>query len=408
MLNMINPTEVRTNLEALANKFEANDANGAVRLRNLSSAVGNGPNADAWAASDIRQLIEPELIIENYKSLRKTDGAIAVMEWVRNTIIFAPLVVTWYGISQAVDKYNELVHADQNQITQPFLFLWQNGFGNRLAGWQTLGSLAIIDFVLLSIVLGLTIAVYSLSNGIKLKRELEAVQLRDKLEHTIACASLCLTTKGWQEPTNLITRFNQTSTQFNQVIGQLLVQIEGLARRQKDDFQTFVDFKKDLVTIMTTVSTSVTELKNSNDALRRSMGALVTPAAEVSKNLGAVGESAENAVTLYANQITALEAVVKSQQEWGANLQGVLTNLGAIVQTALDMTQKVDTFTVRETQLVAEMANERNSQAQISGQLQVASRSLQDAAKHIEACLNELRANTIYVEQMARRAAGAR
>lgn len=408
MLNMINPTEVRTNLEALANEFEGNDANAAVRLRNLSSAVGNGPNADAWAASNIRELVDPELIIDNYKSQRGTDRAIATIEWVRNTLIFAPLVVTWYGISQAVDKYNELIHAEPNQVAQPFLFLWQNGFGNRLASWQTLGSLAIIDFGLLSIVLALTVMVYFLSNRVKMKREQEAVQLRDKLEHTIACATLCLTTKGWQEPTNLIVRFNQTSTQFNQIIGQLLKQVEELARRQREDFQAFADFKKELATIMSTVSTSVAGLKDSNNALRRSMGELVTPASEVSRNLGSVGASAGSAVELYNKQIGSLEAVVQSQQAWGKNLQGVLDNLNKTVQTALLMTQKVSEFTVTEQALVGAMKTEREQQTLILGEMQQASRSLKNAAGQMEACGNDLRSSIVYMDKIARSLVGIR
>src|SRR5437763_1093240 len=99
---MMDATQVRTNLEAVANQVEASDKGAADRLRELSYAVKGGPNADAWAASNIYQIIEPEQIIERYKTQRKTESTISILEWVRNSLIFAPLVVTWFGISQAV------------------------------------------------------------------------------------------------------------------------------------------------------------------------------------------------------------------------------------------------------------------------------------------------------------------
>jgi hypothetical protein len=400
MINMIDPNTVRTNLEALAGTLEGSDPDAATRLRNLRSAIGGGNNADAWAASDIHRLIEPELIVERYKNQRLSDGLIAALEWLRNTLIFAPLVVTWYGISQAVEQYNVLIKADPGQITQPFLYLWQNGFGNRLQGWQTLGSLATIDFSLLGMVLVLTILVYTLSNGVKLRREQAAENLRATLAHTIACATLCLTIRH-TPPTNFI----QSAQQLKQTLDQLLARLEALATMQQQDHQTFNDFRRDLATIMGGVSTAVTDLKASNDALRRSMKDLADPATLATNHLGALQNSAQQAVDLSKDQIVALQNVVKSQQQWGVSLGGLLNRLDTTVQTAIDMSRNINDFTQKEKDLVSEMTQERMAQEEISNRMIIITDSLGKLVPQIFACATELNGVNVYLAKLIRQLA---
>jgi hypothetical protein len=408
MINMIDVDEVRNNLEALAIKLESSDPNAALRLRNLSRAVDNGPNADAWASSNIHQLVEPELIFARYKNQKKTDTSIAWMEWVRNTLIFAPLVVTWYGISQAVEKYSDLIAANGNDIYTPFLYLWQQGFGGRLQGWQTLGGLATIDFILLAVVLGLTIAVYALNNSVKLRREQEAEELRATLMHTLAGASLCLTTRNWQQPTSVIGLVNQSVTRFDQVIGQLLGQMKTIADRQAQEQQTFDLFKRDLVNIMDSMSKSVGSLKTSNEALVRSIGALVPPTQEVASKIGGLATNAESAVAMFQSQIAAQQAVLASQEKWGNDLNVSLGNLARSVQVALNLANGMADFTKKQSDLVDAMRDERNAQAQISGQVQLSAQMMRGVIADIQKCAADLNGIIVHIDGIARRAAGVR
>ena len=408
MINMIDVDEVRNNLEALAIKLESSDPNAALRLRNLSRAVDNGPNADAWASSNIHQLVEPELIITRYKNLPKTDWFIAGMEWIRNTLIFAPLVVTWYGISQAVEKYSDLIAANGKDIYTPFLYLWQQGFSGRLQGWQTLGGLATIDFILLAIVLGLTIVVYALNNSVKLQREQEAEELRATLMHTLAGASLCLTTRNWQQPTSVIGLVNQSVTNFDRVIKQLLEQMKTIADRQAQEQQTFDLFKRDLVNIMDSMSKSVASLKTSNDALVRSLGALVSPTQEVAGKIGGLATNAESAVAMFQSQIAAQQAVLASQEKWGNDLNVSLGNLARSVQVAINLANGMADFTKKQSDLVDAMRDERNAQAQISGQVQLSAQMMRGVIADIQKCAADLNGIIVHIDGIARRAAGVR
>src|SRR6185437_10365281 len=131
--------------------------------------------------SDIVKLINPDQIVENYKNQPTTDTFISVLEWGRNILIFLPLLVSWFGISQAVSKYSDFVGKHQDQITQPFLYLWQTGFGGELPSWLTLGSLAAIDAFLLFLLVTVTIVHTSLADIGRQRRFQAAERLRADL-----------------------------------------------------------------------------------------------------------------------------------------------------------------------------------------------------------------------------------
>src|SRR5690348_17318739 len=106
---MINTSSVATSLQKLADQVKDSDPGGSDRLTLLSHAVQNNANTDGWAYADVHSMIAPDSIVERYRNnirTNRTDKVIAFLEITRNTLIFAPIIVTWFGISQATDKYN--------------------------------------------------------------------------------------------------------------------------------------------------------------------------------------------------------------------------------------------------------------------------------------------------------------
>lgn len=80
----------------------------------------------------------------------------AVLEVLRNVLVFAPIAVTWFGLSLAAGAYADLIGARPDLVSQPFLLLWQQGFGGRIA--FNFGTLAIIDASLIGILILLSLA----------------------------------------------------------------------------------------------------------------------------------------------------------------------------------------------------------------------------------------------------------
>lgn len=403
--NIINPDEVRTQLEALANEIEKSDRKAANRLHNLRIAVGRGNNADAWAASNINQLINPEQIIEKYRNQPMTDNLVSLLEWIRNILIFVPLLVSWYGISQAVSKYGDFVGKHRDQITQPFLYLWQTGFGNELPGWQTLGFLAGIDAILLFLLVVVTIAHSTLGELWKQRRFQEAERLRTDLTDTLAGAALCLTTRSWQQPTNFVDAFDQSSRSFKETMDKMLGRIESLAQAQRQDHQTFTDLRKDLSNIMTGVSSAMNGLKASNDVLRKSMSQLSTPLIEISNTLGIVGTSSQELITLYKNQVSGLQAILSTLQQWGTALQNTLGKLDSAVNTGQRLVSNVEKSYTQSEALHAAMTKELAAQTQLTGAMVGSTSDLRTLVSDLATCLNEYKALNKEIYDLAGRVA---
>ncbi|HYK99506.1 MAG TPA: hypothetical protein VEU77_14050, partial [Candidatus Acidoferrales bacterium] len=82
----------------------------------------------------------------------------AVLEVLRNVLVFAPIAVTWLGLSLAAGAYADMLAARPELVSQPFLLLWQQGFAGRLV--FNFGTLALIDASLIGILIVLSFALH--------------------------------------------------------------------------------------------------------------------------------------------------------------------------------------------------------------------------------------------------------
>lgn len=405
---MLSVNEIRTNLEAIANEIESGDEGSAALLRDLSQALRGGSQTNAWAASNIYHLVNPVTIMDIYKKQPYTDKLVARLEWIRNTLIFAPLVLTWLAISQAVTAYKALIDADHNQITQPFIFLWEQGFGNRLSPLLTLGWLGFLDFVLLFAVLALTVAVYALSTTVKLEREQRANHLESKLSYTLSCSTLWMTAKGSSQPTGIVEHLDRVTKNFNQVTEQLLKEVSGLAERQKADWKAFDTLKTQLSTMVTTVTTAVTSIQRSNDTLNSTISTLTNPVRDIAQLQSVLTQNTQEAINSLNAQTAAQEHVVNEMEKWGLALQETLANLGSTIDTNEKLAQTNITFTERQTQLVNAIENERREQTEIAHHMRQSGDNLKRVVLEINQCTIELRGLNVQLYDLVRRLAGIR
>ena len=146
---------VAEQLRLLATSVRQKDAAVGELLARLATAVKDGrfDEVKAYAAAlDPRSLAE---LITVHRS-----PAWAVLEVIRNALVFAPIAVTWFGLATASAAYESLLRARPELISRPFLLLWQEGFQGA-STVLTFSTLAIIDasLIALLIVLSLTIHV---------------------------------------------------------------------------------------------------------------------------------------------------------------------------------------------------------------------------------------------------------
>jgi hypothetical protein len=153
-------------LQRLADEATTREPSLGTVLTRLSEAVREGRTTEAAAytgAVDPRGLAE--LLAGKHSRLW------AVLEVVRNVLVFAPIAVTWFGLSIAATAYAQLLGARPDLISRPFLLLWQEGFDGRVL--LNFSTLAITDASLIGVLILLSLALH-------VRSELRDAQLRTK------------------------------------------------------------------------------------------------------------------------------------------------------------------------------------------------------------------------------------
>jgi hypothetical protein len=153
-------------LQRLADEATAREPSLGTVIARLAAAVREGRTTEAAAytgAVDPRGLAE--LLATKHSRLW------AILEVIRNVLVFAPIAVTWFGLSIAATAYAELLTARPDLVSRPFLLLWQEGFDGRLA--LNFSTLAITDASLIGVLIVLSLALH-------VRSEIQDAQVRTK------------------------------------------------------------------------------------------------------------------------------------------------------------------------------------------------------------------------------------
>ena len=140
-------------LQRLADEATAREPSLGTVLARLADAVREGRTTEAAAYTGA---VDPRGLAELLAS--KHSRLWAVLEVIRNVLVFAPIAVTWFGLSIAATAYAELLTARPDLVSRPFLLLWQEGFDGRLP--LNFSTLAIIDASLIGVLIVLSLALH--------------------------------------------------------------------------------------------------------------------------------------------------------------------------------------------------------------------------------------------------------
>ena len=140
-------------LQRLADEATAREPSLGTVLARLADAVREGRTTEAAAYTGA---VDPRGLAELLAS--KHSRLWAVLEVIRNVLVFAPIAVTWFGLSIAATAYAELLTARPDLVSRPFLLLWQEGFEGRVL--LNFSTLAITDASLIGVLIVLSLALH--------------------------------------------------------------------------------------------------------------------------------------------------------------------------------------------------------------------------------------------------------
>ncbi|MBI2325260.1 MAG: hypothetical protein HYU87_09920 [Chloroflexi bacterium] len=138
----------------LVGEVQEHDAAIAVLFERLAEAVrlGRGDEAKAYAAA-----IDPRSTAEAITAHRSPIWGI--LEVARNVLVFAPIAVTWFGLSTATNAYARLLDLRPEFGDRPFLLLWEQGF-HGVGQTIVFSTLAAIDAALIGLLIVLSLAIH--------------------------------------------------------------------------------------------------------------------------------------------------------------------------------------------------------------------------------------------------------
>jgi hypothetical protein len=174
-------------LQRLADEATAREPSLGTVIARLADAVRQGRTTEAAAytgAVDPRGLAE--LLAGKHSRLW------AILEVIRNVLVFAPIAVTWFGLSIAASAYAQLLGERPDLVSRPFLLLWQEGFEGRLL--LNFSTLAITDASLIGVLIVLSLALHIRSEvrdaQVRTQALLKESEIRALLGHVSSLGAL--------------------------------------------------------------------------------------------------------------------------------------------------------------------------------------------------------------------------
>lgn len=372
-MNIVDNHALQARLEILADQVDQLDNPAAAgRLRSLGEVVGNGgAAAEAWTSTGVYQLIDLPAIVDqlNTRPLPRNPvnelihRLVSIVELLRNAFVLVPVVVTWFGISEAVNQYNAMLSQDSSLTAIPFLYLWESGFGGRTT--FTLSKLAQIDAVLLLLIIALTLIVYALPHLLNNRQEqaYEAMvfQLRQELSDTLAHAALALSFHkshyALQPVTGLGEQFRMAAQALldeirreHEAITQLAAQFDGLAQftpsllqgaqTLQSAAQVTHQAQQQLTTTIQTLSQSTHQLKHQQQTIAGTLNTLVARLDTVVREQSQLGTVLSTSITTLGTGLdTRLCDMAQEQRSLHGSLDGHLSQLAeqqSLLRTTLD------------------------------------------------------------------------
>jgi ABC-type transporter Mla subunit MlaD len=364
---MIDVQKLESELQALEYEARLCDVYGAERLQALRDAVsGQAPSAP-WIGADVHALVAPDLIVEAYRASRQGGGQpweslLRLLEGLRNVIIFLPIVVTWFGISQASMAYQAMLQpclararsGCPSDSTQPFLYLWEQGFDGHLSSWfglhPTLSLVGLIDASILLLVIGLTLLVMLLNRREERLLERRVQIFHSRLVQALTGATLLLRHQpaahsAGENLAAVAERIDDMAKQvlqtFERLGDRLGQRFESVAQEMEKRFTQVADqFKgvaNDLTTSTRQINQEFTQQLHLGKGLLETLRTLVENGTRVAGELSTCGQSLLQASTTISEGLRAVAVPLENlHQQHGALLKEIAASSGHLKQAATD------------------------------------------------------------------------
>jgi hypothetical protein len=363
----------------------------ADRLRTVDTMVENGE----LNFEGLERHIDPDRMVDELNSARGRVcwGKLARGEWrnglrplagfpksaryahlLRNVAALAPLIFTWIMLGLAAQQYSREIKADPQAANEPFLLLWQRGFGT---GFWSFELVTIIDFSVLALVALLTFWVHWAEGQADRSAEL-VYEAMDSLEGFVAETGVIpnsLTPGNFAREASIllsktvrdISGLNEANKTAIEEAGDRLERIQDAGQSLvKDLHDKTLEFESAVLRTLTSV-TDQNEIfiENTRESNQQVLQALV-----------------EQQMQPLLQQVQDMLDEFRSQQaDYAAGVKDLTRGVGAIQVTAQGLAASAGQFTESTTSIAQSLRVMADSQKQYAAGADESARSMRDAAK---------------------------
>lgn len=339
------------------NKAGADDA--ALRFTSIDEQIGAGNRnyedlegrVDPDRAADelnaargrlrLRVLISPRWASALRTCLLGWPKSVRFMHLLRNVAVLLPLLFTWLMLGRAAGRYEGLVHASKAN-GEPFLLLWQEGFGT---GSWSFEKVTIVDVILLTAVVALTIWVHW--------TEAQADRSADIVYAAMDSLKLALGSYSITNPESPAEWAKVTSEALTKAMAQAEAAASRLELLQDTNQKWLEGFQAQTLTLVTGLRDETLKTLQSVDTGNKSFIESATAANReilqtfmkeiVNDQMKPLLGEVRNTVGEFRNQQVAYTAAVTGLTHNVGSIQASATNLAASAQAFTESTQSIST-----------------------------------------------------------------
>jgi hypothetical protein len=323
--------DLQKSLSGMAASLSDADPISAERLQDLADAISDRKGRERWADVDLRRAFNTDHLARAYAVGREggyDPTSIDIADKVRNVLVFLPIFLTWFALYEASKAYGRYIEANPDEVRQPFLLLWQRGFGEETGFLSpTFSTVAMADAILIALIIGLTFYVH----GRRERREdainTSAQEFQRDLDNVLAEATVALAPDRAGRPAMLASSVNRLAERFEANSQELLTRLqvehdrlEAIASRREKEFADFGVFASGMRAGAEETHQLLIDLRNVSKGLSTALEDLtseVGAAAEQQKSLFGAVSSLER---LVATGIQSDQSVTRQLSEAAQSL----------------------------------------------------------------------------------------
>lgn len=223
-------SELTRELESMAASVSEVDTKSAERLNDLATSLETDESRLRWADVDMRQAFNTEQIAHAYAVKREGGYVPEIVDRVdrlRNMLILLPILLTWFALFEASRNYARYIESNPDQISKPFLLLWEENFGGTAPFWSpSFSMLALTDAAIIAFIIFLTFYSHGRREAREEAIDKSAVAFQTELDNVLAEATVALAPDRAGRPAMLARSVHRLADRFDNSSQELLTRLK--------------------------------------------------------------------------------------------------------------------------------------------------------------------------------------